>query len=212
MPCFLNLGRTLKLEISGKPERDVLWEYPLSAVREVVINLLCHRDYTSPAHSQIRLYDDRLELWNTGALPAGLTAEMLLDEHDSIPRNRNIADAFFAAGLIERWGSRTTRMATALKEAGMPIPEFRSDNGRFRLIFYRQHLSEEYLKDMGLSDRQLLAIKNAQEHGMITNSEYQGIAEISKRTATRDLNEIKSKGIFNVEGKSGLGMIYRLKK
>ena len=31
--------------ISGKPERDVLWEYPLSAIREAVTNLLCLQDY-----------------------------------------------------------------------------------------------------------------------------------------------------------------------
>lgn len=199
-------------EITGKPERDVHWEYPLSAIREAVINLLCHRDYTSPAHCQIRLYDDRLELWNTGSLPAGLTAAMLLDEHDSIPRNRNIADAFFAAGLIERWGSGTTRMAAELKKAGMPLPEFQSNNGRFRLIFHRHLLSEERLKSMGLSERELLAINHVREHGEITNSDYQNIASVSKRTATRDLNELKSKGIFTVEGKSGLGMTYRLKK
>lgn len=46
--------------IAGKPEREVRWEYPLNAIREAVINLLCHRDYTNGAHSQIRLYDDHL--------------------------------------------------------------------------------------------------------------------------------------------------------
>jgi len=64
--------------ISGKPERDVLWEYPLSAIREAVINVLCHRDYTGQAHSQIRLYDDRLEIWNAGGLPPSLTPDLLL--------------------------------------------------------------------------------------------------------------------------------------
>lgn len=54
---------------------------------------------------QIRLYDDHLEIWNPGNLPPGLTPEALFHEHDSIPRNRRIADAFFYSGLIERWGS-----------------------------------------------------------------------------------------------------------
>lgn len=196
-------------EISGKPERDVLWEYPLGAIREAVINVLCHRDYTGSAHSQIRLYDDRLEIWNAGGLPSGLTTDMLLDEHDSIPRNRKLADAFFAAGLIERWGSGTTRMAAELKEAGMPPPEFNSSNGRFRLIFHRQLFTEARLKDMGLSERQIFAVNHALEHGMITNSEYQIIAGVSKRTATRDLNELKSKGIFIIEG-GGHATVYRL--
>ena len=50
--------------ISGEAEREVHWEYPLNAIREAVINLLCHRDFTNGAHSQIRLYDEQLEFWN----------------------------------------------------------------------------------------------------------------------------------------------------
>lgn len=198
--------------ISGKPERDVLWEYPLSAIREAVTNVLCHRDYTGPAHSQIRLYDDRLEIWNAGGLPPSLTPDLLLREHDSIPRNRKIAEAFFYAGLIERWGSGTTRMAEELEAAGMPLPEFTSEPGRFRLTFHRELFTEDHLKNMGLSERQLLAVAHAKAHETISNTEYQEITAVSKRTATRELNELKLKGIFVSEGLRGRGIIYRLKK
>ena len=78
--------------ITGNPQREVRWEYPLAAIREAIINVLCHRDYTSHAHSQIRLYDDHLEIWNAGGLPPALTPEALLQEHDSLPRNRKIAE------------------------------------------------------------------------------------------------------------------------
>lgn len=198
--------------ISGKPERDVLWEYPLSALREAVTNVLCHRDYTSLAHSQIRLYDDRLEIWNAGALPPSLTPDLLLQEHDSIPRNRKIAEAFFYAGLIERWGSGTTRMAEELEAAGMPPPTFISEPGRFRLTFHREALAENRLRNMGLSERQLLAIAYAEAHETISNTDYQTIARVSKRTASRELNELKLKNILVAEGIRGRGTIYRLKK
>lgn len=66
---------------------------------------MCHRDYTSLAHSQIRLYDESLEFWNAGALPIGLTT------------NKMIAEAFFYMGLIEQWGSGTTRIATELQDS-----------------------------------------------------------------------------------------------
>ncbi|KAB2832618.1 MAG: hypothetical protein F9K49_07850, partial [Caedimonadaceae bacterium] len=198
--------------ISGKPERDVLWEYPLSAIREAVTNVLCHRDYTGHAHSQIRLYDDRLEIWNAGSLPPSLTPDLLLREHDSIPRNRKIAEAFFYAGLIERWGSGTTRMAEELKAARMPLPTFTSEPGRFRLIFHKEILTEGRLKDMGLSQRQILAVTYTKEHEAISNTEYQTIAGVSKRTASRELNELKLKDILVAEGVGGRGTIYRLKK
>lgn len=198
--------------ISGKPERDVLWEYPLSAIREAVANVLCHRDYTSEAHSQIRLYDDRLEIWNAGGLPPSLTPDLLLREHDSMPRNRKIAEAFFFAGLIERWGSGTLRMATELKAAGMPLPTFTSEQGRFRLTFHRESFTENLLKDMGLSERQLLVVSYVKEHETISNAEYQSIAGISKSTATRELKELKLKDILVSEGIVGRGTVYKLKK
>lgn len=198
--------------ISGKPERDVLWEYPLSAIREAVTNVLCHRDYTGPAHSQIRLYDDHLEIWNAGGLPPSLTPDLLLREHDSIPRNRKIAEAFFYAGLIERWGSGTTRMAAELDTAGMPLPEFTSEPGRFRLTFHRELFTEDHLKNMGLSERQLLAVAYVKEHETISNTEYQKIAGVSKSTATRELNELKTKNVLVAEGAGGRGTIYRLKQ
>ena len=101
--------------IKGKPEREIKWEYPLNAIREAVINAICHRDYTSQAHTQIRLYDDHLKIWNAGSLPPSLTPEKLLIEHDSIPRNRKIAEAFFYCGLIEQWGSGTLRIIEELQ-------------------------------------------------------------------------------------------------
>ncbi|MCX8515135.1 MAG: putative DNA binding domain-containing protein, partial [Burkholderiales bacterium] len=128
--------------ITGKPQRDVIWEYPLNAIREAVVNLLCHRDYKGLAHSQIRLYDDRLEFWNDGGLPIGLSTEMLFVAHNSIPRNKIIAQAFFYAGLIEKWGSGTNRITEELIHQNHPLPQFTSDNGKFRLYFYRAILPE----------------------------------------------------------------------
>lgn len=198
--------------ISGNPEREVRWEYPLSAIREAVTNVLCHRDYTSHAHSQIRLYDDRLEIWNAGSLPSSLTPDLLLREHDSIPRNRKVAEAFFFAGLIERWGSGTLRMATELESVGMPLPTFTSESGRFRLTFYREIFGEERLRNMGLSERQLLAVSYVKEHETISNTEYQTVAGVSKRTATRELGELKLKNVLILEGEGGRGTVYRIKK
>lgn len=197
--------------ITGQPEREVRWEYPLKAIREAVINSLCHRDYVSSAHNQIRLYDDHLEIWNAGGLPTGLTPEALFHEHDSIPRNRKIADAFFFAGFIEQWGSGTLRIVEELEAANLPEPRFISELGRFRLVFYRHYFTSESLKKMGLSERQLMAVAYVKEHGSISNTEYQTIAKVSKSTATRDLNLLKQKDIFTSEGVTGRGTVYRLK-
>lgn len=197
--------------ITGKPEREVKWEYPLKAIREAVTNAICHRDYTSHAHTQIRLYDDHLEIWNAGGLPSSLTPEELLVEHDSIPRNRKIADAFFYCGLIERWGSGTLTIVEELEASGLPSPQFVSESNRFRLTLYRQPFTKEVLQKLGLSDRQVKAIIYLKEHGHITNAIYQSLAGVSKSTATRELTELINKDIIVGEGKTGRGVLYRLK-
>ena len=200
-----------KLVISGKPQRDTLWEYPLNAIREAIINAVCHRDYTSDAHTQIRLYDDRLEIWNAGSLPTGLTPETLLKEHDSIPRNRKIAEAFYNAGFIERWGSGILRIASELKAADLPAPQFEISGERFKIIFYKDQYTEERLLKMGLTKRQIKAVAFAKERGSISNSEYQELVQVAKRTATRDLNQLISRDIFETSGIKGRGSSYKIK-
>lgn len=200
---------------TGKSQREVHWEYPLNAIREAIINVLCHRDYSSAAHSQIRLYDDHLDIWNPGSLPPPLTTDMLFIEHESIPRNRKIAEAFFYMGLIERWGSGTTRMASELQTEGLPKPKFESSSGRFSVTFFKHPVKNKDLKKQELTKRQLLAVDYVKEHGSISNTEYQTLAEISERTASRELSTLKSKNVLisSDEGKrGGPGLVYRLKE
>jgi len=197
--------------ITGEPQREVKWEYPLEAIREAVANAVCHRDYMGLAHTQIRLYDDHLVIRNMGGLPHALTLDSLFAVHDSVPRNRIIADSFFYAGIIERWGGGTLLMINELKAAGLPPPLFETDVHRFCVKFYRNYFTEEQLKKLGLSERQLKVVAYVKEHGGISNKDYQLVGAVSKSTATRELNELKDKGVFYLEGTRGRGVIYKLK-
>ncbi len=111
--------------------------------------------------------------------------EILLAEHDSIPKNRKLAEAFFYMGLIERWGSGTIRIASELQTAGHPLPKFESQSGRFQVTFFKQ-LSILFLREQGLSERQILAIQYLKEHDNISNAEYQSLTQTSKRTSSRE--------------------------
>jgi ATP-dependent DNA helicase RecG len=201
--------------ITGNPQREVIWEYPLDAIREAVVNLLCHRDYTSNAHSQIRLYDERVEFWNAGALPMGLTPEMLFTEHNSIRRNISIAEAFFYMGLIERWGSGTTRMAEELQAYKHPLPKFESDGFKFKVSFYRSISTDDNaipltVGPQNLTERQSKALDYIKQYGSITNAKYCEIANVSKDTAKRDLKWLITQNVLIQEG-SGRTTRYRLK-
>ncbi len=98
---------------------------PRDAIREAVVNAVIHRDYTRPAPSQIRVYDDRIMLWNPGRLPEGWSLDKLTGNHPSQPHNPVIANAFFRAGLIEAWGRGVQRIMASCKELGSPLPEWR---------------------------------------------------------------------------------------
>ncbi len=90
--------------IKGRLEREDVWDYPLDAIREAIINVLIHRDYLDNADIQIRVYDDKIRFWSPGLLPEGITIDMLRTDHESRPRNKLLAMVFYLAGPIERWG------------------------------------------------------------------------------------------------------------
>ncbi len=173
-------------------QRREIWDYPLEALREAVINALIHRDYFDPyGEISIRVYDDRVYIWSPGELPPGITVEDLKKSpHDSRLRNPLLAQVFYFAGWIERWGSGTTMIVELCRQQGLPEPDFRSEKGRFEVIFYKNPYTEERLREMGLNERQLKAVLYVKERGKITNKEYQELTGASKPTATRDPEQV----------------------
>ncbi|MDO8464960.1 MAG: putative DNA binding domain-containing protein, partial [Gallionella sp.] len=64
--------------ITGKPQRDERWDYPLDALREIIINSIVHRDYSGLTGGVVKVFDDKIQIFNSGRLPHGLTVPMLL--------------------------------------------------------------------------------------------------------------------------------------
>jgi ATP-dependent DNA helicase RecG len=111
--------------------------YPPVALREALANAICHRDYTMPGGSVgVAIYDDRLEITSTGALPFGLTPESLLRPHTSQPWNPLIANVFFRRGVIEQWGRGTLKMVELTAQAGLAAPEFEQRGGEVVVRFW----------------------------------------------------------------------------
>ncbi len=197
----------VRFEIKGIQRKDI-WDYPIEAIREAVINALIHKDYSSTAEIQIRIYDDKIWVWNPGKLPPQLTVDDLKKEHSSYPRNPLIANAFYLAGFIERWGSGTKRIVDLCKKQGLPEPEYREEQGGFSVWFYKDIYTEDNLRKMGLNERQIKAIVHIKEKGKITNKEYQRLTGISKPTATRELKSLVEMGILKQQGVTGKGTFY----
>ena len=191
-------------------QRKDVWDYPLPAIREACINALIHRDYMDSAEIQIKIYDDHMWFWNPGGLPDGITIEDLKKEHASRPRNKLIAMTFYYAGLIERWGTGTKRIVDLCKEQGLPEPEFKEEFGGFSVVFWKDIYNEEYLRKLGLSERQIKAVLYVKENGKITNREYQKINNCSRNTASNDLKKLVLKGVLKESGKKGAGSYYEI--
>jgi ATP-dependent DNA helicase RecG len=95
------------------------------ALREILVNALIHRDYTITGGAvALAIFDDRVEVWSAGWLPSGITVDDLSRERDSIQRNPLIADVFYRAGLIEKWGRGTNRVIIQCAEAGIAARNF----------------------------------------------------------------------------------------
>lgn len=201
---FVTRSISVRYEFEGKPRRREIWEYPLEALREAIINAIVHRDYTAPSNVQVEIYDDRIDIWNPGRLLPGITIDDLYKKtHKSVIRNKLIAQTFYDIGYIEKYGSGAIKIIDLCKQQGLPSPEFKEVFGGFSVIFRKDVYTEEYLRNLGLNDRQIKAVMYVKEKGKITNKEYREMFATTDRTALRDLIVICEKGIFQKVGKTG---------
>jgi ATP-dependent DNA helicase RecG len=196
-----------KVEFEGM-HRIEKSEYPIPALREIILNALVHRNYMG-APTQIRVYDNKINFWNEGKLPEGLTLEALKGFHTSQPRNVLLADVCFKGGVIDSWGRGTLKIYDTCKEAKLPEPEIKEFQGGFLVTLFKDNLTEEQLAKLGLNDRQLKAVRFVKEKGKITNKEYQELNETSDRTALRDLENLTELNIFVKDGEKK-GTSYKL--
>ena len=109
--------------IPGRMVREDQPWYPPRATREAIANAICHRDYTIPGGAvAVAMYDGHLEITNPGTFHFGITPEKLTRPHESKPWNPIIANVFYRAGIIERWGTGTLNILDWCKENGNPPP------------------------------------------------------------------------------------------
>ncbi|MBQ8487317.1 MAG: hypothetical protein IJ533_06685 [Prevotella sp.] len=101
-------------------------------------NALCHRQfYNTSSSAGIAIYDDRIEIENTGHLPEELTVDNIKQSHHSYPQNPTIADVLFKTTFLENWGSGVGRMVDACREANLPEPEF-NQNAAFVWVTFKR--------------------------------------------------------------------------
>ena len=76
--AFVQKNLHVRFVITGAPARQEIWDYPLVALREAMINAICHRDYGDTADIQVKIFENNLHIWSPGTLPFDVSAADLL--------------------------------------------------------------------------------------------------------------------------------------
>lgn len=196
--AFVQRNTRQGIRITGDPQHERVPEYPEEAIREAVTNALVHRDYASTATTQIRIYDDRLEIWNPGGLPDALTLEDLYRPHSSHPRNSRLAQIFNRARLIEHFGTGTLRIVASCAAIGMPRPEFSEQSGMFVVSF--ANAAPEQADKTAMGDDQARLVRIARQRGRIQTSDVIEVLGVSRSTATRLLRSMETAKLLHRGG------------
>ena len=112
-------------------------EIPEDGLREIICNAIMHRDYLG-TFIHMRVWADRIQLWNEGTLPQSITIEKLMEDHESMPRNPLIAKVFYLMGFIENWGRGYAKIRDAFEQAHLQVPTFEQVRGGFMATIQRE--------------------------------------------------------------------------
>lgn len=173
-------------------QRVERYPVPAEALREALHNAVVHKDYSSGAPVQIRVYTDKITIWNPGGLPVDWSIDQLLEKHASHPFNPDIANVFFRAGMIEAWGRGIEMIMDSCQAAGLPRPKIRGDAGGIcvELPFAPAELPAE-VECAPVNDPKGSALEATQETTQETTQEK--IVAILKENPETTRNELASR-------------------
>lgn len=180
-----------------KLEREETLEYPLFAVREALVNAVCHRDYRLRGRRiEVRMFSDRMEVISPGGLPGFITVDNIVEEHFS--RNPRLVAGVFQWGYIEELGLGVDRMIESMVQEGHPPPRFQARPHVFTVTLHNNRERKVVPKWEGnMNERQMRALTFVRETGSIANREYQRLCpDVSPETLRLDLADLVSKGVL----------------
>lgn len=211
------------VQLGQQMARTEQFEYPLQAVRELVVNAVAHRDYGIQGDGiRLYLFSDRLEITSPGRLPGPVTLDNIVEERFS--RNSAIVQVLSDMGFIERLGYGVDRVIALMKHDNLPEPNFLETAGGFRATLFNKPVQAEappepdlfggIFRGEPINRRQEYALdflinrKNAR----ITNKDLQELCpDVHAETLRRDFADLVSRGILIKMGEKR-GSYYVLKR
>ena len=190
---------------------------PEAALREALLNALCHKQYQSGVPIQISVYEDRLYIANCGCLPENWTLENLMRKHASSPYNPNIAHVFYLAGFIESWGRGIEKICSACEKDGVPQPVYTINPSDIMIEFtapedrvirsvtckVTDRVTEKVTDNLDEKSIRILALIS--EDPAYTSTAISEKLSISRKTVSQRLKELKESGIIERIGSDRKG-------
>jgi predicted HTH transcriptional regulator len=188
---FVRLYMERKIEISALRRKED-YDIPLPAIREGILNAICHRDYSiAGADNKLDIFSDRLEITSPGTLPLGITLQDL-GEGISEVRNRLIVKIFREAGYIEQLGTGIMRIKEACRKNALPEPKFEETSNFFKVTIFRTRLTlSPDLKDV---------YELIKQRAPLGSKEIARKLNIHQNTALKRLRWLEGKGLIHKHG------------
>ena len=145
--CFKHLSLSGRIT-NHSLEREEQLEVPYHALREALINALCHRHWERYNLTiSLAIYDDRIEIASPGIFPPQITPENIKEPHESYPHNLKVAEALYRMTYLENWGSGARRIMDACQAQGMETPTWSSDGGFVTITFKRPDFKSDIIEN-----------------------------------------------------------------
>ena len=180
-------------------------EYPVEAVREVLVNAFAHRDYEDTSRKiQLSIFPDRLVVASPGYPPKPVTlAKLRKGNYESCRRNPVIAECLAAFGMMEQRGTGFDRMRTAMLDHGLDGPSLDQKDGYFIITLHGPNGNFDRIQvpdfapttappsvESRLNERQKAIIIQVHTEGFVTNKWCRKNLNVVRDTAHRDLSEL----------------------
>lgn len=191
-------------------------DYPEIAVREALLNLLVHRDYSFSASALISIYSDRIEFVSIGGLIPGIDLEDIM-AGISICRNQELANVFYRLHLIEAYGTGIGKIMRAY-EGRLEKPVIETTQNTFKIILPNRNTRQgitnvsvskvesaavpygEMRKTVDYREKQIL--EYARNHDSFTKNEVVRLLNVSPSTAVRLIRGLIKRGLLKCNGKA----------
>ena len=185
-------------------------DYPETALRETLLNLLVHRDYAYRASGLISVFSDHMEFVSIGGLMPGFLLEDIM-AGVSVCRNQRLANVFYRLRLIEAYGTGMRKIINAYQDTGKK-PDIEVTHNTFKIILPNVNGQEDGSSlhqsgTPGSNEEKVLAVVRAQ--GEASRAEIEQAIGVSTSTATRLLREMTRAGLLQRIGQ-GRDTRYRL--